>query len=127
VFDDLNARYFKGELERPALSWSRQRTRRVFGHHDGIHRTIIISRTIDSPRVPLFALEYVLYHEMLHIKHPPRSNGSRRIYHSREFRADERRFENYDRAVEFLQQIASTVRRRRSRARRQKRKPAGKT
>ncbi len=29
-----------------------------------------MNRWLDRPIVPLFAVEYVLFHEMLHVKHP---------------------------------------------------------
>jgi hypothetical protein len=115
VFSDLNARYFVGELQRPALSWSAQKTRRVLGHHDHIHDAIVISRTLDSPRIPRFVVEYVLYHEMLHVKHPPRRASGRTLYHSRQFRDDERRFEQFDDALKFLENIALPARRKRRR------------
>src|SRR5436305_2306917 len=95
LFDDLNARYFAGRLAKPLLSWSQQKTHRVLGHHDHIHDVIIISRTLDEPRIPRFVIEYVLYHEMLHAKHLPRRVADRTIYHSPQFRADELQFERY--------------------------------
>lgn len=118
LFTDLNARYFANALERPLLSWSRRRTRRVLGHHDHVHGAIIISRTLDSARVPRFVIEYVLYHEMLHIKHPPRLVRGRTIYHCPKFRDDENRFERFDEALKCLEQIALPARRRPRKARR---------
>ena len=122
VFDELNGRFFGRELARPVLSWSQQQTRRVLGHHDHVHEAIIISRTLDSPRIPRFVLEYVLYHEMLHIKHAARVVKGRTIYHGRQFRTDERRFERFDEALKWLDKIVSPVRRSRTR---RKRRPAG--
>ena len=116
-FSELNGRYFAGSLERPVLSWSQGKTRRVLGHHDHVHGTITISQTLDSPRVPRFVTEYVLYHEMLHIKHPPRVVGGRTIYHGRAFREDERRFERFEDALKYLEETATPVRRRRRRRR----------
>ena len=113
MFADLNARYFSGQLRRPVLSWSARAASRVLGHHDHIHGAIIISRTLDSPRVPRFVVEYVLYHEMLHVKHPPRRDSGRTLYHSRQFRDDERRFERFDEALKFLDKIARPARRKR--------------
>jgi hypothetical protein len=57
----------------------------------------------------------VLYHEMLHIKHPARLEGGRTLYHTNQFRADEKRFERYQEAIDWLEQIASPIRRRRVR------------
>lgn len=113
IFESLNARYFAGGLEKPLLSWSQRRTGRVLGHHDHVHGAIIISRTLDSERVPRLAVEYVLYHEMLHVKHPPKAAGGRTVYHSRQFRADEGRFERFDEALKILEQIALPRKRRR--------------
>jgi predicted metal-dependent hydrolase len=115
LFDELNERYFAGTLARPKISWSARRARRVLGHHDHIHGAIIISRLLDSPRIPRFVLEYVLFHEMLHIKHPARVVGDRTIYHSRDFRKDERRFGRYEEALGWLEKISPPARRRRRR------------
>ncbi|HJQ68816.1 MAG TPA: M48 family peptidase [Blastocatellia bacterium] len=117
IFDGLNARYFDSSLARPQLSWSRTRTRRVLGHHDHVHGAIIISRTLDSPRIPRLVVDYVMYHEMLHVAHPPRVVAGRTIYHGPQFRADERRFEGLDEALRRLDEIAAPARRRRRRPR----------
>jgi hypothetical protein len=54
------------------------------------------------PRVPTCAIEYIVYHEMLHLKHPVRLRGSRRCVHSAEFQAEEREFPQLDSAKKFL-------------------------
>ena len=118
LFTQLNARYFDGQLERPMLSWSQRQTRRVLGHHDNVHRTIIISNTLDNAAVPRFVVEYVLYHEMLHVKHPARLVSGRTIYHGRSFREDERLFERFDEALKLLENIAVPARRSTRRRRR---------
>lgn len=110
LFTTLNIRYFAGELERPLLSWSPHRTSKILGHHDHVHRAIIISRTLDDAHIPRFVVEYVLYHEMLHIKHPTRVVAGRTIYHGRAFRQDERGFDRFDAAVEWLDKIAASSR-----------------
>ena len=107
LFAELNGRYFAGELAMPVLSWSQRPTRRVLGHHDHVHGTIIISTTLDNSRVPRLAVEYVLYHEMLHVKHPARMVRGRTEYHSRAFREEEQRFDRFDEAVKQLEKLAS--------------------
>ena len=98
IFHRLNRRLFHGELAMPRLGWSRQRARTLLGHYDSGHSTIIVSRVLDSPEVPRYLVEFVVYHEMLHIRFPIERNGHRRILHSREFRAAEKKFPDYDRA-----------------------------
>jgi predicted metal-dependent hydrolase len=110
LFKELNARYFAGKIEQPMLSWSQRRTRRVLGHHDHVHRAIIISSTLDNPRIPRLVVDYVLYHEMLHVKIPPRVISGRTVYHGRAFREEERRFEHFDEAVKWLEKIAAPAR-----------------
>ena len=110
MFSDLNTHYFGGKLDCPVLSWSQRPTRRVLGHHDHVHRAIIISSTLDNPTIPRFVVEYVLYHEMLHVKHPARVVSGRTVYHGRPFREDERLFERFDEALKWLEKIAVTAR-----------------
>jgi predicted metal-dependent hydrolase len=66
--------------------------------------------------VPEWFTEYILYHEMLHIKHPARLTNGRRYYHTSAFRADERRFPSYHEAQRWLQRVARQQRTPRARA-----------
>jgi len=103
VFDDLNVRFFHGLLARPQMTWSRHHARNSLGHYDPAHNAIVVSRVFDHPRVPRCAVEYIVYHEMLHLKHPVKLRGSRRCVHSAEFQAEERMFPDLERAKHFLQ------------------------
>jgi hypothetical protein len=111
MFQRLNQRFFDGQLEQPTLTWSQRRTRTILGHHDGVHETIVISKTLDSEDVPEWFVEYILYHEMLHIKHPARLINGRRYYHTKAFRTDEQRYPRFNEAQRWLDQ---TVRQRRT-------------
>jgi hypothetical protein len=102
IFDELNRRFFHGLMGRPQLTWSRNHARSSLGHYDPAHNAIVISRVFDHPRVPRYAVEYILFHEMLHLKHPVRLSGSRRCVHSREFRAEEKMFPELEAAHRFL-------------------------
>jgi len=105
VFDRLNARYFHGLLRRPQMTWSHDHARKLLGHYDPAHNTIVVSRVFDHPRVPRFAVEYIVYHEMLHLKHPVKLRGSRRRVHSAEFQAEEKLFPHLDQARQFLKHL----------------------
>jgi hypothetical protein len=106
MFDRLNRNYFDSKLEKPTLTWSQRRTRRILGHHDAVHDTIVISKTLDSREVPDWLVEYILYHEMLHIKHPARIIKGRRFYHTNAFRSEEQRFPYFQQAQDWLDRIA---------------------
>jgi hypothetical protein len=105
VFDSLNSRFFGGLLGRPELTWSEHAARRALGHYDAAHNTIVVSRVFDRPSSPRYAIEYLLYHEMLHLKHPVRRNGLRRCVHSREFKADEAQFPQLKEALAFIKRL----------------------
>ena len=105
IFEDLNTRFFHGLMARPQMSWSQQRTRRILGHYDPAHNAIIISRIFDHPQVPRYAVEYIVYHEMLHLKHPVRLRGSRRCVHSRDFQEEEKLFPQLAQANSFLKRL----------------------
>ena len=103
IFARLNHYYFANSLAQPTLSWSTRRTKRILGHHDALHDAIIISRSLDKKSVPGYVVEYVMYHEMLHIKHPTRLVNGRRIFHPPAFRAEEKCFEQYEAAIQWLE------------------------
>ena len=105
VFESLNRRFFHGLLGRPTLTWSAHYARRMLGHYDAAHNTIVVSRVFDRPGTPRYAVEYLLYHEMLHLKHPVRVKAGRRCVHSREFQAEERLFPELPQAREFLKRL----------------------
>lgn len=105
LFDELNQRFFAGWMARPNLAWAAAAARRNLGHYDPAHNAILISRVFDSPRVPRFVLEYVLYHEMLHLRFPVKMRGSRRCVHSAEFRTEERRFPAWAEAEAALKRL----------------------
>ena len=105
VFESLNTRFFHGLLGRPTLTWSAHHAKRMLGHYDAAHNTIVVSRVFDRPDTPRCAVEYLLYHEMLHLKHPVRVKAGRRCVHSREFQAEERLFPELEAAKAYLKRL----------------------
>ncbi|HEY1159106.1 MAG TPA: SprT-like domain-containing protein [Terracidiphilus sp.] len=105
VFDSLNVRFFAGLLGRPELTWSEHMAKRSLGHYDAAHNTIVVSRVFDRPSSPRYALEYLLYHEMLHLKHPVKMRGLRRCVHSQEFKTEEAQFPQLAQALAFIKRL----------------------
>lgn len=105
IFERLNARFFGGLLGRPQLGWSRRQSRSMLGHFDPSHNAIIINRIFDALEVPPLALEYVMFHEMLHLRYPVDHSGARRRVHTREFRAAEKEFPELKEAKEALKKL----------------------
>ena len=84
-FDRVNAAYFGGKMARPRLTWNRTLTGRKFGHYDFVHDTVMISRTLDAPRVPEFVVDFLMFHELLHKFHGLHWVNGRGYAHTPEF------------------------------------------
>lgn len=105
VFEALNRRFFHGLMGRPVLTWSEHKATRLLGHYDSAHNTIMISRVFDRRNTPRCAIEYLMYHEMLHLKHPVKVRAGRRCVHPREFQAEEKLFPELEQAKAYLKQL----------------------
>lgn len=112
VFEKINQIYFGNRIEKPELSWSARKTFRILGHHDPAHKAIIISRTLDAPDVPKFVVEYVMFHEMLHVALPTEHVNGRRLNHTPKFRQEERKFLYYNEAESWIADNARKLKRR---------------
>jgi hypothetical protein len=105
MFSSLNLQYFAGRLPRPRLGWSARAWRSQFGCYDPSLEQIVMNRRLDHPDVPAYAVEFILYHEMLHVKHPLRAAACGLQAHSPEFRAEEKRYAQYAQARKFLEHL----------------------
>jgi hypothetical protein len=105
LFQALNVRFFNGSMPQPRLGWSRQRSRTLLGHYDSAHNAIILSRVLDQPHVPRLAVEYVMFHEMLHVRYPVEHRGFRRCVHTPEFKAAEKQFPGFSEAKIVLKRL----------------------
>jgi len=102
IFHRLNQRFFNGKLSATRLGWSLKSSKTTLGHYDAGHGVIVINRALDSATVPLDLVEYLVFHEMLHVRFPLGRNGHRRVVHSREFHKAEREFPNFEEARKSL-------------------------
>lgn len=105
IFESLNQRFFHGLMGRPQLTWSEHKAKRLLGHYDAAHNTIMVSRVFDRRQIPRFAIEYLMYHEMLHLRHPVKAKNGRRCVHSREFQAEEKLFPELELAQKYLKNL----------------------
>jgi hypothetical protein len=111
IFNEINARFFDGLLAQPALGWSLRVSKTILGHFDPSHNAIIISRLLDKPYTPRLAVEYVMYHEMLHVRYPIEAKGSRRRIHPKVFRDAEKLFPQLKEAKAILDKLCGAARR----------------
>jgi len=105
IFEELNFEYFHGLMARPILGWSPNASRTLLGHYDPSHNAIVLSRILDRPGTPRVAVEYVLFHEMLHLRYPAEHRGARRCVHTRAFKDAEKQFGRLREAQEALRRL----------------------
>ncbi len=105
-FNRVNRHYFGGLISRPKLAWSRTLTMRRFGYYQPSRDTLMVSLSLDDPAVPAYVIDFVMYHELLHKKLGAAVNNGRRQAHSPDFRAEERKFAEYDEAIREIQNLA---------------------
>lgn len=104
LLDDLNERYFAGEIE-AKITWGPRTRRRPgresikLGSYSIEEQLIRIHPVLDAADVPRFFVEWIIYHEMLHEVHDMPIVDGRRVYHTPEFRRAEALFERYAEAV----------------------------
>lgn len=120
TFDRINDEYFGGRLARPRLGWTLQDSWRTHGHYDPAHDTIVLSRNLDDPATPRLVVDFVMYHEMLHVAMPAERRDGRHLHHTTAFRRAEAHFPRMQEAVDWLEEFCRTngTRRRKRRLKR---------
>lgn len=101
LYKRLNRLYFDSQLS-VEVEWSQMEPRKArrsiqLGSYDKDKNKIRLSRRLDNPRVPLFVVECVLFHEMLHAVFPREDHRM----HSDKFKRFERMHPDYNRAVQW--------------------------
>ena len=111
IFESLNRLYFGRPIPKPVLTWSARKTYRILGHHDATHDHVAISKSLDNADVPRYVVEYVLFHEMLHIAHPTQHINGRRYNHTAAFKRDERMFQYFSEAERWIERNVRKMKR----------------
>lgn len=106
-----------------AIGWSdRKRAGKfrsiTFGTYDKHSRLIRINPLLDDPQVPLYFLEFIVYHEMLHaVCHSKMDTSGRCSVHTKEFRERERQFPHFREAKEWEKGCLTFFKKRKSHGR----------
>lgn len=107
IYDQLNRHYFDNKLKLH-ITWfgkssNRNRNRITFGLYYDPLKLIKINRLLDQTYFPIYFVEYVVYHEMLHYVCPAYvdEQGQKHI-HSKEFKAMEKKFKEFDLAKKWM-------------------------
>jgi predicted metal-dependent hydrolase len=105
IFERINRHYFQSRLILPSLGWSRRAGQTKLGEFQALRHAIVINRRLDSADTPGYILEYLMFHEMLHMKHGAEIRNGRRVVHTKRFRMEERKFEDYAAAKEWIRRV----------------------
>ena len=89
-------------IENSFFSWTKVPNVRKLGFCSPMMRVVGVSCVLDDVSVPEFVLDYVVYHESLHLAQGYRP-GQRP--HSKKFRSDEKKYPRYDEAESYLRSL----------------------
>lgn len=105
VLERVSNRFFAGEISSVHIGWGQFRGRRrrrgriksrALATYCFEDTTIRVNPILDSPRVPMYIIDWVVYHELLHHILPVERAGSQRRYHTTKFRMLERAYPQYE-------------------------------
>ena len=106
IYERVKAEYFTKDYS-ASIGWSdKARPKKfrsiTFGTYDRQRRQIRIARFLDRVEVPVYFVEFVVYHEMLHALYLPVTDSSGRTkIHTREFKEKEKQFAAFDLAKKW--------------------------
>jgi hypothetical protein len=96
VFNKLNTAYFNSRIV-SYIRWNKSTWRSYqtfYVDKQGKRNSLIsIAQTYNRSDVPRFAIEGIVFHEMLHIAIPPYKRGHQNVIHGAEFKRAERQFQ----------------------------------
>lgn len=100
IFEKINNECFNGEME-CFLRWGKEKSRTSYhticnDENGKPFHLITIAGIYNEKKIPDYAIESVMYHEMLHIAFPPIEVGIKRNVHHKKFREMERDFQHFE-------------------------------
>lgn len=102
IFERVNHDYFGGKMEKPVIRWTSGVNRRRMGWYKVNEDLLEVNLGLDRKSVPVYVLEFIMYHELLHKYVGVKQVHGRVLAHTAEFRQLERQFQKYDEAEAFL-------------------------
>ena len=105
-FDRVNEKYFFNTIEKPNLRFGSKSFSQLGSYEYQTDTITISSIFMENQKL----LDYVMYHEMLHKKHSFSSKKGRSYYHTKDFRKDEKRFEDSGKIEKELKKFISKPR-----------------
>ena len=107
ICSEVNSRFFSDQVEIQKIGWGVRRSWGRLGHYDPTHNTITLSPVLDSPDVPRFVVDFIVYHEMLHAVFEGAENYGFRRHHPPAFRRTERSHPDYEAVRKFIKSFCA--------------------
>jgi hypothetical protein len=112
IFGAHERTFFPGACGGVGITWGRhggahgrRRKRSIrLGTYTEDERLIRVHPALDQAWVPRYFVEYIVFHEMLHHVEPAREESGRTVFHTDAFRARERAYPDYHRALAWERQ-----------------------
>lgn len=89
------------------FTWTKEPNRKRVGYCSILMKVITVSSVFDTPEIPTFVSDYVLYHELIHMSKGFDPYGQR---HDIGFLVKERLYERYEEAEEWLKRLRINIR-----------------
>jgi len=83
------------------ISWTKRDNAKKIGYCSFFMRVVVISSILDSPDTPPFVIDYILYHELLHLR---KGVDPLRRHHNKEFLDLEDLYPMRSRAVKWIEE-----------------------
>ena len=109
IFFDINKKYFFSKIKNLKICWFEKpkykKCRKItFGRYFENFRLIKINKILDNKNIPYYFISFIIYHEILHDIYPVDDSKYRRVIHTKEFKKAEKRFLDYEKAINFKNQ-----------------------
>jgi len=101
-FERVNNQLLSNSLEKTNLMWGRQSFRKL-AHYNFHNDSITVSAIFKD--APIWVLDYIMYHEMLHKFHKFQHQNGRSSFHSHKFKEDETKYPNYKEVETEIQKL----------------------
>jgi predicted metal-dependent hydrolase len=93
---DVKIGWSQGSSIKKRKKYSPGKKSRILAAYNFDEAVIKVNPVLDSPKVPEYVMDWVVYHELLHHVLPVEKLGKKRYYHTPKFRAMERAFDRYE-------------------------------
>lgn len=103
ILEEISSSYFpKMDTKLLSIGWADRLGKRRLGSYEKRNMNIRISPILDHKEVPIFVLEHVVHHEILHHILPTRIKNGQNSIHSPEFKRKEKEYVRYRDAINWL-------------------------